>query len=351
MSSAGSSQTNDASALPVISATFLTGVTLALLVPRAEVEARVALASESLRSSERLRLDDAGLVAGARPVLIDIWQLAQGRLELGGLTQHEWSELAYGALGGAFGLAIGALRGATGAVRGTSRNGAGKRVERAAPAWRQVLSATTQAGLRGMGSGVSTLAGFGRRVSESSARSLGNYTEVMFSIPGVHVVATGQPSLAARPFTLSLGVYTDSMPACSIDRNFRYGLGKVPATIEFGSSESTQLVRVIDELGRETLSVAVRPLERCGRLPPDLTQWFGAPLLGIHPRKGANGTAAARRSSLRRHFDSAVLRKLTCQLRLPFGPFGLPSGNWLLTDGCVCYDKVWSEITLPGDAS
>jgi hypothetical protein len=323
--------------LPVISATYLSGVTLPLLLPRAQIAAVVAAAAEKLAPHRRPRLM-ADFAGGAwHPLLIDVWQLQQGRLELAGLTQHEWAELGYGTLGGAANGALGALRGLRAALDSSSSEHRQTRPSLPSP-----LSAALRGGLEGLASGAGAFRRVGRALSEHSAYNLGNYAEVMFSIPNVRIAPD------SGSFALSLGVYTDSHSACAIDRFFRYGLGKTLAAIQLNRSERSQLIRVIDPAGREVLSATIRTSEPLSRLPAEMTGWFDAPLLGIHSRGEA---AVLRWSCMRRHFDAVGLCNVDGELTLPMAPFGLPSGGWRLSTQCVAYERVWSEITLPATLS
>jgi hypothetical protein len=312
---------------PVISAVFLTGATLTVLLPHDEIEQVLRSACRDLPAHLRLQLaPDAGVPAGLHPLLIDIWQLSDGRLELAGLTQHQWSELVYSSCGAAFGAALGALGGVPRGIAGSVRGG-----------------------MDGVRRGMNALGRVGRTLSENSARALGNYVEVMFSIPLVRV-SDESSSSASGPFSLSLGVYTDSKPACAIDQRFRYGLGKTLARIELEEGGTTGLARVVDTSGHEVLSAS---LHSCGHLerPPELlSPWLEAPLLGVH-RASAEKPASLRYSGLRRHFGPTGVHALTGVIRLPRGPFGLPSGAWDIAPRSIGYDRVWSEITLPGGLS
>jgi hypothetical protein len=228
------------------------------------------------------------------PVWIDVASIHEGRAELGGVDQHAWSALGYGALAAT-----------------------------SAAAWGPLAWAAASA----------TGAALGRSLSEWSARSLGTYDEVLVGIPDVLDPETGTPC------TFVAGMITNSPVAVWGDRTLGCGYQKrlAPMTRE---APARWQVGAGGELLVATFERADAPI---AHLREAARRRLEAPLLGwLAPGRFA-------RTRLVRDFDApdVVLRGAhgTLQLGAAF-PAGL--GPATATVDALDDEGVWGAIWVSG---
>jgi hypothetical protein len=182
---------------------YATGATLdastaVVLIPFDD--ARAAAAAEGLRLAPL-----EGAPPASHPVLVEFWYVRDGRAELDGSDQHEWSATAASAGAAIASAGVGALLGGS------------------VGAWLGPLGAWWGAGagwLSGATLGEAQGGVWGRRLSEQVSRALGTYGEVAVTMPGVWL-----PD-GRGPFQRVLGMYTDSPIALWTAQTFGYGFGK-----------------------------------------------------------------------------------------------------------------------------
>jgi hypothetical protein len=153
---------------------------------------------------------------GRHPIVVEIWFVQDGLIELGGLTAHDWWALT-GTVGGlGFGGVAGALVGAgIGSAAGMA-NGGALGMWLGPLGWWWGASAGAAAGAAVGGTAAATTGAMhGARwaadaaysVSRTTSRVIGTYNEIIVTVPCRHQPRRG-PS---RDVAFVLGTYTDSM--------------------------------------------------------------------------------------------------------------------------------------------
>jgi len=174
-----------------------------------------------------------GLPAGRHPIVVEIWQVTNGRLELGGLDMHTWSRRAGRALGDVLSVSRGSTLGRT-------------------------------------------LGAMGEKVSALGSKTLGSFNEVLVTVP--NVVVGGDRS---RLVSWVLGMYTDSPVSMWGDRLTGFGFGKRLGIIKRSARGDCE-VRSLD--GERLMIAALQPrgARRHGRTRAAavVRRWMTRPLVG-----------------------------------------------------------------------
>jgi hypothetical protein len=221
---------------PVPATRYLSGArldstTFALMVDAAAVRAAIADLDPRLSLAR-----PAEVAAGKHPIVVDLFRVSEGRLDLGAIDQHQWTggagamagALCGAGVGGTFGAAYGGLTGATmGGYVGRWLGPAGW-LAGAATGWMGGCMLGAMSGLapgvvRGAMLGAKGAAGASQRWSEI----VGNYEEVLIGVPDV--VMRGDRAAHHNFFVLQM--YTDSALARWGDRAFAFGYRKQMAHI------------------------------------------------------------------------------------------------------------------------
>jgi hypothetical protein len=151
---------------------------------------------------------------GRHPIILEIWRVQNGLIQVGGLDAHDLWEIAGSSaglgVGGSAGAVLGAgLGGAAGAAAGgTLGIGLGPLGWWWGAAAGAVAGSVAGAGLmaaEGAVRGAHWAAAMGRKTSENNSRMVGTYNEIIVTVPCCYEQAG-----RARDFTLVLAAYTDS---------------------------------------------------------------------------------------------------------------------------------------------
>ena len=171
---------------------------------------------------------------GKHPVIVEIWRVQDGLLDYGGVSAHQWWELAGGAaglgLGGSAGAAVGFGKGwAEGAAKGAQR---GMRLGPLGWWWGAATEAAMSAAAEAAKSAAaaaqkaaSMTATFFRSASERTSRAVGTYNEIVVTTPCRRLLPRGRE----REFGLVLASYTDSAASILGERLIGWGYQKLPA--------------------------------------------------------------------------------------------------------------------------
>lgn len=338
-----------------LSGARLDATTLALMVDSAELRRALAV-------NPRLGLSpSAGVVRGKHPIIIDLFRVSKGRVEVGRTDQHALSVLAGGSfgaycgagMGGAIGSVQGALAGSTmGGYVGEWLGPVGSLLG-AATGW---VAGGVFGAMAGLTPGVSQGARLGAaaagRASHKLSETVGTYDEILIGAP--NVVVRGEEG---RRYFFVLGMYTNSAVARWGDRTFSFGYRKQEASIV---NEPFQTFRM-DVKGRTSLSAEFTPVgpqdwrEIDGRREHEtLFDMFKQPLLGITERGKLS------RSHLDRWFGEATIAApatAAVTLAAGFSP-GLVGGTFSLPPlstsnpwGVLHARSVMSRVSYPSALS
>jgi hypothetical protein len=174
---------------------------------------------------------------GNHPVIVEVWRVQDGTIDYGGVSAHQWWEMAAGAaglgLGGSAGAAVGfGLGGAAGAVNGGAL---GMRLGLLGWWWGAVTGAamgatigaatTASAGAR---PAARLAAEIGRLASEKTSRVIGTYNEIVVTIPCRRV----QAESPTRDVSLVLASYTDSAASILGERLIGWGYKKIARELQ-----------------------------------------------------------------------------------------------------------------------
>jgi hypothetical protein len=245
---------------------------------------------------------------GRHPVIVDLFRVSQGRVEVGPTDQHRFSTIAGGSLGAWYGAGVGGAIGSVqGALAGSTMGGyvgdwlgpAGSLLGTAA-GW---MAGGAVGALAGLAPGLSKGARVGSvaagQVSQRLSETLGTYDEILIGVPDVVVRGDGD-----RRYFFVLGMYTNSAIARWGDRTFAFGYRKQPATMVNKPFEMFRM-NVSD---RTVFSAEFTRVEAGDWRPPGdsaeegLLAMFKQPLLGITER------GQLVRSRLDRTFDDPIVR-------------------------------------------
>ncbi len=197
---------------------------------------------------------------GKHPVIVEIWRVQDGLIDYGGVSAHQWWELAGAAaglgLGGSAGAAVGVgMGGAAGAANGGAL---GMRLGplgwwwavATGAAWGAAIEAarTASAGAR---QAARLTAAIGRRASQKTSRVIGTYNEIVVTTPCRRL----QQQSSERDFAMVLGSYTDSAASIMGERLIGWGYNKLPA---FGMRSNAGVLEVTTGRSRKNFKIVSR---------------------------------------------------------------------------------------------
>lgn len=259
-----------------------------------------------------------GIPEGSHPMIIEVWLLQNGLIEIAGATAHGfWTHAGGGAglaFGGAAGAACGAwYGGAAGAALGMWMGplgwwgGAMLGASVGAPLFARALA--QEAAMQGMWAG--------RTASENECRTLGTYNEVIVTVPCRRVRAGG----IEDDLLFVLGTFTDSAVSRLGEQFFGWGYRKSPA---IGRQAADGSLEVMIGPGCEPVRIAARSAAQpetgdvlCDRGSP-VQAAFSQPLLGMLPD---NRLVV---SLLERSFENKAVRVIPASVQLEFGDEFVP---------------------------
>jgi hypothetical protein len=225
-----------------------------------------------------LGLSDRPHRKASHPLFIELWQVRDGQLSLGGMPLRD----ACGIFGAAaYGLPSGALHASLRALDRTLRPGAPE------PPW-LVSGARVVRGASELG------ARLGRGSADTAIARFGCYREMLITLPGVKAPNVSQSCQWV------LGMYTDSPLARLGAQLYGFGFGKELARIERDAFTQYDAF-TLD--GRPLLRARFVPAARERSLPAEWRAWLEQPLLGT--RLAGKGLGL---SHLRREWSDADVR-------------------------------------------
>jgi len=205
---------------------------------------------------------------GKHPIIFEVWRVQDGLIDFGGVSAHQWWEIAGGAAGLGFGGTAGAavgvgIGGATGAASGGALG-----------MWLGPLGwwfgATTGAAVgAAMGAAMTATTGarqaarlaaaVGRRTSETTSRVIGTYNEIIVTVPCRRV---------QRDFSFVLGTYTDSAASILGERLIGWGYRKSPAfgmrskdgVLELSTGQMRSAFRMVSRAESSVMAVSGAPV-------------------------------------------------------------------------------------------
>jgi hypothetical protein len=227
---------------------------------------------------------------GRHPVIVEIWRVHDGLIEVGGLDAHRLWELAGGAagfgLGGSAGAALGAgMGGAAGAANGAALGmwlgplgwwwGAAGGAAAGAAVGATMMAAT------GALDGARLTADVGHRTSRINSRVIGTYNEIIVTVP-----CQREQRGSIGDFAFVLGTYTDSAASMLGEWLVGWGYRKSPAlggrtkdgALEVNIGSSGGPFRVVS---RQALPPV--PLSAVRASASHLLGTLSRPLLGVLP--------------------------------------------------------------------
>jgi hypothetical protein len=195
---------------------------------------------------------------GQHPVIVEVWRVQDGVIDVGGATAHRMWELAGGATGLGFGGSAGAALGAgLGGVTGAAGGGAfgmwlgplGWWSGAVAGAAAGAAMGAALTGITGAMQGARWAALAGRRTSETASRVIGTYNEIIVTVPCRFVGRGGY----GGDFAFVLATYTDSTASMLGERLIGWGYRKSPAfgtrsgggVLEVNIGPSAEPVRIV----------------------------------------------------------------------------------------------------------
>lgn len=272
--------------------------------------------------------------AGRHPIIVEIWRVQDGLIEVAGLTAHRWWELAGGAAGLGFGGSAGAALGAgIGGAAGAANGGAlgmwlgplgwwwGATTGAAAGAAAGAAKlATTGATL-----GARWAAATGRRTSEANSRVIGTYNEIIVTVP----CRREYPGGLTHDFAFVLGTYTDSMASMLGESLVGWGYRKSRA---FGTHAEDGALEVSTGPSRVPFRIVNR--HELPPMPPAVVRStatqvltsLSCPLLGVLP---ANRLMV---SFLDRSFEDQEVQVAPVSVRLESSDAFLPGLSGFVSD-------------------
>ena len=216
-------------------------------------------------------------------MIIEIWRVHDGLVELGGMTAHEWWEIAGGAAGLGIGGSAGAVLGAgIGSAAGAARGGMlgmllgplgwwwGAAVGAAAGATTGAALMSADAAMRA----AQWAAAVGRQTSEEASRRIGTYNEI---------IATTPVRYAETNFSFVMNAYTDSGASLvgewfhgwGYRKSRAFGIRAEDGALEVGTGTSNPALRMIT--GDTVPSPDVQ------FVPGGIATALSRPLLGLIP--------------------------------------------------------------------
>ena len=171
---------------------------------------------------------------GKHPIIVEVWRVHDGLIDFGGVSAHQWMELAGTAAGLGFGGSAGAALGVgIGGAAGAANGGAlGMWLGPVGWWWGAATGAAVGAALgaaktatAGARQAAHLAAAIGRQTSETTSRVIGTYNEIIVTTPCRRV----QPGSTQRDFAFVLATYTDSAASILGERLIGWGYRKSPA--------------------------------------------------------------------------------------------------------------------------
>lgn len=288
---------------------------------------------------------------GRHPVIVEIWRVQDGLIEVGGMTAHRMWELASSAagfgLGGTAGTALGAgIGGVAGAVGGGALGmwfgplgwWWGVTAGTAAGATVGSTMAGTAGAMRGAGWG--TVAG--RMTSETNSRTIGTYNEIIVTVPCHRRQQEDDGDVA-----FVLASYTDSSASMLGEWLVGWGYRKCHAfatltndgalEVRTDSSRSPFMV-VRQQRSQRVPSVAAPSLSTAMHVLTSLSR----PLLGIQAER-------LMVSYLDRSFDSSAVQVRPVSVRLESSDAFLPPLRGFVSDiSAIGDDAPWGAFAVTG---
>jgi hypothetical protein len=294
---------------------------------------------------------------GHHPICVDLWHIERGRLESGGMDQHDWSSAAGatavamtgGWMGSAAGGGIGAIGGAAaGAFIGAPLGPIGSW-------WGSIagylaggaLGATAGAAM-GASQGAALGANTGRETSEALSRVLGTYQEVLVATPNAVL-----PGGRGDPHMFVLGMYSNNPVSIWGDRAQGCGYRKRAATIRRDGFRGYEVRHQEQEAGLSGVFAAA---------PPDSWTRADARLerhraLFAQPLLGSLGHGRFAVSVLGRFLEDPEVRWAPVSGRLTVAAefaAGLPAGDFRVSAlspddpwGAFQATRVFTKVTPP----
>jgi hypothetical protein len=289
--------------------------------------------------------------AGQHPILIEIWLVQDGLIEVGGLTAHRLWELAGGAAGLGFGWSAGTTLGAGIGGGAGAANGAalGMWFGPLGWWWGATAGAATGAALgatiaatTGAVSGASWAAEAGRRTSELNSRVIGTYNEIIVTVP----CRLQQPDGQACDVAFVLGTYTDSVASMLGESIVGWGYRKSQA---YGRRTRDGALEVKVGPSREPFRVVRRQMSPT--LPPSIVRSTTAAILASLslPLLGRLPPDRLMVSFLDRRFEEDTVRVTPAAVRLESGDAFLPGLPGFEADvNAVGGDDPWGAFLVTG---
>ena len=338
---------------PYNSGGWLDATTIVLNVPRGPLEQRLRALGLSL-------LPHPDAPAGMHPLLIDLWRVHRGRLELGELDQHQAAARAGTVAGTAWGIPLGGLLGAgLGGLAGAVSAGqkAGETRDPLGQWWATMLGWANGAAAGWSRGAAETAAGLGRAggematsFSRAASTTIGTYNEVLVGIPNVLGRDRG-----CEPHLFVLGMYANSPVAIFGDRGLGTGYGKRLAQIRHSGFAGYEVRAPVGACLSAQFSAAPPTCWNSVAATPgltDLRSWFAQPLLGHDGRRGLA------RSHLDRALEAPGVRCAVGEGQLTIGRNfmpGVPAGTHALPGqdgpidrgGILHVSQMLTRVTYP----
>lgn len=267
-----------------------------------------------------------GVPERQHPLIIEIWRVQDGRIEVEGITADRMWELGSGVAGIGFGGSAGATVGAgIGSVAGAANGGAmgmwlgpaGYWWGAAAGAAAGALTGAAMMATAGALSGARWAAREGHKASQRCSRVIGTYNEILATIPCRRI----EPPSPADDFAFVLSTHTDSMPSLLGERIVGWGYRKERA-IGFRTEEGALEVEAC--ASGALFKLADRQVSP--PVPPAQVRSFASPVLESlsHPLLGMLPADRLRVSFMDRSFESPAVRLVSTSLRMEWGDTFFP---------------------------
>ena len=287
---------------------------------------------------------------GRHPIVVEIWRVHDGLIEVGGLTAHRLWELAGGLTGLGFGGSVGAaLGGGIGGAAGAMNGGAvGMRLGPLGWWWGLAMGAAagaaagaTKMGTTGAMRCARWAAGAGRRTSETNSRVIGTYNEIIVTVQ-CHRARRGG---VAGDFAFVLGTYTDSAASMLGEQLVGWGYRKSQT---FGSRAADGALGVSIGTG-----APFRVVSRHASLPvpPAVARSAAAHVLASlsHPLLGVLPSSRLMVSFLDRSFEDDAVRMTPVSVRLESSDAFLPGLRGFVSDiDAIGAGAPWGAFAVTG---
>jgi hypothetical protein len=283
---------------------------------------------------------------GRHPIIVEIWRVQDGMIEVGGYTADTLWELAGGGAGLGFGGSVGAAWGAGIGCAAGAANGAALGMWLGPLGWWCGATAgaaagaaigATMMGASGALQAAHWAAAAGRRTSETNSRVIGTYNEIIMMVPCRRMHSRG----LADDFVFVLGAYTDSAASLLGEWLVGWGYQKSQA---FGHAEDGALEVIAGPSGA---SLRVVSRQESMPAPPDVLSSaitsLSHPLLGVLPGE------RLMESFLDRSFSDQAVRVTPTSVRLEAGDAFLPGLGSVASDlKPFGRDDPWGALMVTG---